>query len=150
MVSVFTESNAGLFSQGPQMNNHNVIMCTALPYPYPLNGVEFTMKLWYITIVLFDQSSCHCAYNDDALNVKRMNVKPGGAQAAMRNTCWNGKPQIMVSPDGRPKGMKLVLEERGVDTTEMKAADMALVLGNHHDFKHEKTALEHVIQSKGH
>ena len=27
---------------------------------------------------------------------------------------------------------------------------MALVLGNHHDFKHEKTALEHVIKNKGH
>ena len=32
----------------------------------------------------------------------------------------------------------------------MKAADMVLVLGNHHDFKHENTALEHVIKSKGH
>lgn len=99
---------------------------------------------------LFDQSSCHCAYNDDALNVKRMNVKPGGAQPVMRDTCWNGKTQKMVLSDGRPKGMKLVLEERGFDTTKMKAADMALVLGNHHDFKHEKTALEHVIKSKGH
>ena len=99
---------------------------------------------------LFDQSSCHCAYNDDALNVKRMNVKPGGAQPKMRDTCWNGKTQKMVLPDGRPKGMKLVLEERGADTTKMKAADMAVVLGNHHDFKHEKTALEHVIKPKGH
>ena len=44
--------------------------------------------------------------------------------------------------------MKLVLEERGVDTTKMKAADMISVLGNHHDFKHENTALEHAIKSK--
>ena len=96
---------------------------------------------------LFDQRSCHCAYNDDALNVKRMNVKPGGgAQPVMRDTYW-GKKQKMVLPDGRPKGIKLILEERGVDTTKMKAADM---LGNHHDFKHENTALEHVIKSKGH
>ena len=79
-----------------------------------------------------------------------MNVKPGGAQPVMRDTNWNGKKQKIVLSDGRPKGMKLILEERGVDTTKMKGADMALVLGNHHDFKHENTALEHVIKSKGH
>ena len=56
----------------------------------------------------------------------------------------------MVLYDGRPKSMKLVLEERGVDTTKMKAANMVLVLGNHHDFKHEKTALKHVIKNEGH
>ena len=48
---------------------------------------------------LFNQSSCHCAYNDDALNVKCMNVKPGGAQPLMRETIWNGKKQKLVLPD---------------------------------------------------
>jgi len=47
----------------------------------------------------------------------------------------------MVLSYGTPKDMKLVLEDRKVDTRNMKAADMALVLGNHHDFKHEKTAV---------
>lgn len=28
---------------------------------------------------IFDQSSGHCAFKEDALNVSRMNVKPGGA-----------------------------------------------------------------------
>ena len=116
-----------------------------------ITNAEFKYPKESNTLVwLFDQSSCHCAYNDDAFNVKRMNVKPGGAQPVMRDTCWIGKVQKMVLPDGRPKGMKLVLEERGVDTTKMKAADMALVLGNHHDFKQEKTALEHVVKRKGH
>ena len=32
----------------------------------------------------------------------------------------------------------------------MKAADMCLVLGNHADFKYEKTAVEYLLQSKGH
>jgi len=45
----------------------------------------------------------------------------------------------MVLSDGTPKGMKLVLEERKVDTSNMKGADMALVLGNHHDFGIEKS-----------
>ena len=39
---------------------------------------------------LFDQSSCH---NDDALNVRCMNVKPGGAQPKMRDTVYNGIPR---------------------------------------------------------
>jgi hypothetical protein len=46
--------------------------------------------------------------------------------------------------------MRLVLQERGVDTSRMKAADMCLVLGNHADFKYEKTAVEYLLQSKGH
>ena len=52
----------------------------------------------------------------------------------------------MVLSDGR---RNRVLEERGIDTPGMKAADMRLVLGNHADFKHKKTALEHFMQDKG-
>ena len=44
--------------------------------------------------------------------------------------------------------MKIVLQERGIDTSRMKAADMRLVSRNHADFKHEKTALEHLVQEK--
>lgn len=81
-------------------------------------------------IWIFDQSSGHRAFKEDSLNVNRMNVNPGGAQPIMRDTLWNGKVQRMVLPNGQPKGMRLVLQERGVDTSQMKAADMCLVLGN--------------------
>ena len=103
----------------------------------------------YSKVWLFDQSSGHCAFKEDALNVNRMNVNPGGAQPRMRDTVWDGKLQRMVLNDGRPKGMRTVLQERGIDTDRMKAADMRLVLGSHADFKYEKTALEHLIQEKG-
>jgi len=63
----------------------------------------------------------------------------------MRDTTWEGKRQRMVLTDGRPKGMKRVLEERGVDTENMKAADMRLILGGHDDFK---PALEHLMAAK--
>ena len=95
----------------------------------------------YTLVWLFDQSSGHCAFRDDALNVAKMNVKPGGAQPKMRDTIWAGKKQSMVLSNGRPKGMKMVLEERGIDTENMKAADMRLVLGGHDDFKYEKLHL---------
>ena len=38
---------------------------------------------------VFDHSSCHAAMADDALDVNKMNVKPGGKQRIMRDTTWN-------------------------------------------------------------
>jgi len=35
---------------------------------------------------VFDYSSCHGAYSDDALNAYKMNSKPGGKQPTMRDT----------------------------------------------------------------
>ena len=75
------------------------------------------------------KSSGHCAFREDALNVNQMNLKPGGAQPRLRDTYWNGKLQKMNLPDGRPKGLNLVLQECGIDTHKMKLADMRLVLG---------------------
>ena len=98
---------------------------------------------------IFNQSSGHCAFKEDSLNVSRMNVESGGVQPKMHDTMWNGRVQKMVLPDGLPKGMKLVLEERGINTQRIKAKDMRLVLGNHHDFKHEKTALEYFMHERG-
>ena len=45
----------------------------------------------------------------------------------------------MVFSDGTPKGMKCVLEERGVNTKGMKAEKMLEVPGEMLDFKYEKT-----------
>ena len=36
----------------------------------------------YTIVWLFDQSSCHRAFSEDALNSRRMNVRPGGASPA--------------------------------------------------------------------
>ena len=69
-------------------------------------------------VFLFDQSSGHTAYAEDSLNANRMNVNPGGSQPKMHNTTWNGSEQKMVDQNGIPKGMRKVLEERGVDVGE--------------------------------
>ena len=45
-----------------------------------------------------------------------MNVHPGGKQPLLRDTIFDGQVQKMVMDDGRAKGMKIVLEERGVET----------------------------------
>ena len=66
-------------------------------------------------LFLFDNAPSHKKLADDALNVDRMNVHPGGMQPAMRSTIWDGKVQVMVYPDGTPKEMEAVLEESGID-----------------------------------
>ena len=79
-----------------------------------------------------------------------MNVHPGGAQPKMRDTIWSGKVQKMTLADGTPKGMKLVLKERGINTATLKADDMHTILSFHHDFRTERTLVELFILDKGH
>ena len=50
-----------------------------------------------------------------------MNIRPGIKQPVMRSTEFNGIQQIMVLPDGSPKGLKMVLQERGIDIRSMNA-----------------------------
>lgn len=99
----------------------------------------------YSVYWFFDHSSGHTAFPEDALNASRMNVKPGGKQPVMHDTVYYGKPQKMVLPDGTPKGMKLVLQERGIDVSKMKADDMRKALQDMHDFMYEKTKLESLL-----
>lgn len=86
---------------------------------------------------------------DDALN-----VKPVGKQPIMHDTKYNGKHYSMVittegPTKGQPKGMKLVLEDRGVNTEGLKADAMREILREMHDFKYEKTKLENLLLSHG-
>ena len=75
--------------------------------------------------MLYGFSSCHAAMSDDALDASKMNVKPGGKQRVMRDGMWNGKAQRMVDHRGVPKGLRLVLKERGVNTQGMSAEKMS-------------------------
>ena len=103
---------------------------------------------------VFDHSSCHAAMADDALDVSKINVKPGGKQRIMRDTTWNGKVWKMyyTDRDGKKvaKGMKMVLEERGVSTAGKGGDWMRKTLGEHFDFKTEKCMIEHVNQEGSH
>ena len=101
----------------------------------------------YDVIWLFDHSSGHTAFADDALNATKMNVRPGGEQPKMHSTIWRGREQKMVFDNGTPKGMKQVLFERGINTTKMKADEMREILQNMPDFKYEKTKVEKLLNS---
>jgi len=70
----------------------------------------------------FDNSRNHLKYADNALRVSEMNLEPGGInKKVMRNTfvidprqANGGYIQSMILPSGIPKGLRLVLIERGL------------------------------------
>ena len=74
-------------------------------------------------LFLFDNAPSHRKVADDALNADKMNVSPGEKQPKM-HTLWSGAIQRMVDKAGTPKGMKKVLEERGVDTSKMRCREL--------------------------
>ena len=77
----------------------------------------------YQALIMVDNSQGHSAYSLDALLTSRMNMKPGGKQAKMRDGWFtqNGMrvAQMMCFPPdhsehpSEPKGMRQVLMERG-------------------------------------
>ena len=86
----------------------------------------------------------------NSLNVNRMNVGPGGKQAIMKDTVWNGKVQHLVDENGIAKGMKQVLTEREINTHGMNAAKMREELLKHEDFKNTKTLVQELVERRGH
>ena len=112
--------------------------------------VKYPTSQGYHHIWCFDHSCNHTAFAEDALIASKMNKGPGGKQPKMRDTVWNGQPQIMTLPDGRPKGAALILEERGYDTRRMKLEDIRAILADHDDFKNEKCRVDRFLSSVGH
>jgi len=60
---------------------------------------------------------------------------------------------MIITEDGptkdQPKGIKLVLEDRGVKTDGMNTEKVREKLRGMHDFKYEKTKLETLLASHG-
>ena len=101
-------------------------------------------------LFLFDNAPSHKKYPPDGLNAASMNVYSGGKQPIMRDTVWNGETQRMVLPDGTAKGMKLVLQERGIDVKGMNAEKMRQKFNEFTDFTNQPTILEELVQRRGH
>ena len=76
-------------------------------------------------------------------------VKDGGPRR-VRDTVWANKPQKMVMEEGIAEGLRTILQERGINTSNMKADDMRVVLSNYDDFVNEKSIVEHYLLGRGH
>lgn len=57
----------------------------------------------------------------------------------------NGAPQRMVEHDGTPKGLKMVLEDRGVRVEKMNRKEMIAKLSSFKDFKNEKNKVQWLL-----
>lgn len=110
--------------------------------------VKYPLSKGWRHVWIFDHSSCHGAMAEDSLDVNKMNVNPGGKQRVMRDGFWNGKVQKMNFSLGIPKGLRAVLEERGISTKKMNADEMRKVLGSHPDFRDEKSRVERFMAEK--
>lgn len=80
---------------------------------------------------IFDHAPSHMKRPDDDLNAEKMNVRDGGKQPFMRETVWNGEVQRMVTEEGIQKGMRTVLDERGIDVHGLNAEKMREILRQH-------------------
>ena len=89
---------------------------------------------------------------DDTPNVDKMNAGPGGKQPIMKDTMWEGKIQKLVDDNSIPKGMKAILEERGVNTDGMRVPALREKLKSYPDFNnhHSKTILQLYVEQRGH
>ena len=124
-----------------------------------------------IAVFAFDNSSSHAKLANDTLNAMNMNLNPGGKQPIMRDTIFNGQVQTMVFPSdypdeilrGKPKGMKVILQERGLWNLGLKAfcgkSDILLenlrccarhILAAQEDFRNQKPLLQEIIEGLGH
>ena len=111
---------------------------------------KYPREKGYKLVWLFDHSGCHTAMASDALVASRMNAGPGGKQPVMRDTYWQGQLQRLVDGSGRPIGARALLDRRGVNTKGLKVEELRSILSKHPDFLHEKTQLEHLLNSRGH
>lgn len=124
-----------------------------------------------IAVFLFDNSSNHCAFAQDALLCSRMNLYSGGKQPLLRHgEMPGGLPHIMTFVDEngviQAKGMKRILSERGLWIDGMKkicalctannpdpmdtTCCATRVLSAQPDFMSQKCRLQEVIEAAGH
>ena len=112
-----------------------------------ITNTKYPPEDGFKVIWIFDNSSCHNAYYDDALIAAHTNAKPGGKQAVMIETIWDGKQQRMVVNIVVPKGLIQVLKERSRYDPKMKLEYMRKEISSHQDFLNEKTKLDHFLHN---
>ena len=126
----------------------------------------------YQALIMVDNSQGHSAYAEDALLTSRMNFKPGGKQARLRNSWYISGGQKVVQemifpPDhpehpNQPKGMKEILKERGLwkDGLRMHCKEQCdpdiqdccakYILDHQPDFMAQRSLVQEIIEEAGH
>eukprot|EP01084_Bolivina_argentea_P281874 482374_1 len=110
------------------------------------NCVTEEDKRLVVPFFSFDNAGIHTEMPADALTVKHMNINPGGKQARMKDGWFirrvrrGGKlrpkkiKQSMINDDDKPKGVRQVLQERGIDTKGIYGDELREILSKYPDF----------------
>jgi hypothetical protein len=133
----------------------------------------------YQALIMVDNSQGHSAYSEDALLTSRMNMKPGGKQAPLRDGWYMKNDEKTLQPmsfpvdhpefPGKLKGMKQVLLERGLwknglvmqckkvkdgsgGKCKVGASECCArrILDLQPDFQDQKSLVQEVIEAAGH
>ena len=116
-------------------------------------------------LFLFDNATSHNVMAPDALDTRKMNLGSGGKQPVMRDG-WNSRTntsQAMNDDDGKPKGIRAILQERGLwpvggmrlqCTKKSKKLDGSCcarhLLGVQPDFASQRGFLQEEIEKREH
>lgn len=109
-----------------------------------------------ISLFCFDNSSNHNKVADDARNVRKLNLSDGGKNTPIMKdgyfTDANGMVQVhkMTNEKGEQKGLKAILEERGLWLNRYKKKDAVEVLLDQPDFAKKQLRSKLVETIRGH
>ena len=103
-----------------------------------------------VGVFMFDNSTNHKKMPDDALVASRLNLSDGGKNS--RKVIRDGQfganvSQPMIDDKGVQKGIRRILEERGLWEPGMKLADARQVLESQDDFRNQRSVLEECVRS---
>jgi hypothetical protein len=117
-----------------------------------------------VDVFAFDNTTNYAVYAEDALITSRMNLKSGGKGKFRDGLMPDRSVQSMHLPNGQPKGIKLILEERGLwpqsqlrricddckkHSHVLESYCAVRVLSLQPDFLAQKPLIKKIIENKG-
>lgn len=105
-------------------------------------------------LFLFDNSQNHRSLPPDALRASSLNLSDGGKNVKKQRPGWfldtegNRVIQLMLRPDDIQKGVRTILQERGLWNTSLKLAEARELLSNQPDFRSQRSWLEETLGSQ--
>ena len=105
-------------------------------------------------LFVFDNSMNHHAKASDALVARNLNLSDGGINTPKLRSGWflnsagEKVVQVMQNEHGQQKGLRTILQERGLWRINMKKDDAVRILAEQRDFKEQQEWLQEVVTSE--